>query len=312
MIIKAYHLNYKLSIQKQKVGDNMTTSPFYVSNISILMEYNLSKCAFKIVSYLSASANYKTRESYKSKQTIAKACNYSITSVKRALRELVKVGLLTIKSRYVTTGRQTSNLYKLNDIKNELTQEKKSSFFRCNPRSISVLTSSELKVYNYIAMKIGSEDSAFISKRQISKLCSVSVSTVSYIIRKLKKHSLINCQSQTRADGACRANLYSLIFDENQQEQEKPKQQENPMPSTTDETDETSCDIGENQENTTFCVSVDPLPYITHDPLTISLNNSYKLGINKRYLSKLIDKLKMNFKKLYKKRQSDKPIALNL
>ena len=87
---------------------------FFMCN-SAALRSNLSKTAFKVYSYLSVCANNKTRESFTSKNTIAAACEISLSSVVRATKELCSVGLLEIKARYRGNGSQTSNRYILLD-----------------------------------------------------------------------------------------------------------------------------------------------------------------------------------------------------
>ena len=87
---------------------------FYLCN-SAALQANLSKSAFKIYSFLSMSANSKTRDSYYKKSNIAALCHTSESTVVRAVRELCSKGLLEVKKRFKGKGQQTSNLYILLD-----------------------------------------------------------------------------------------------------------------------------------------------------------------------------------------------------
>ena len=87
---------------------------FYLCNSAVL-QAKLSKSAFKVYSFLSMGANNTTRSCYHSKDTIAKKCGVSLSTVTRAIKDLCDKGLLEIKRRFREHGRQTTNLYILID-----------------------------------------------------------------------------------------------------------------------------------------------------------------------------------------------------
>lgn len=63
----------------------------------------------------------KENECWPSKQTIAKACHISVSTVTRSLRELEKAGMLLSVFRY-DNKRQTSNIYKVFETPQQFTQ----------------------------------------------------------------------------------------------------------------------------------------------------------------------------------------------
>ena len=68
----------------------------------------------------------KEGECFPSIKTIAAKCGYGVSTVKRALDELVKAGYIVKQARFDErkNGGQTSNLYTLNYYNNERIQEK--------------------------------------------------------------------------------------------------------------------------------------------------------------------------------------------
>lgn len=75
----------------------------------------IEKRAFIVYCYLSRCSDMKTRQCYPSLKTIAKACNLSVTTVRRALTDLEDGGLIDIAQRFTDNG-QESNLYTVLNI----------------------------------------------------------------------------------------------------------------------------------------------------------------------------------------------------
>jgi len=198
---------------------------FFMCN-SAALQSNLSKTAFKVYSHLSVCANNKTRACFKSKRTIAAACEISLSSVVRATKELNSVGLLEIKARYRENGRQTSNRYILLDIVQATIPSVRQSkpiddvsssvspssiktpvsrsqgkivLFKCSTSIVQAkLSGIEVKIYSYLTMLAGKIKTCFPSKREIAVDCRISISSVFRAIRKLCKVGLLKVQSQTR------------------------------------------------------------------------------------------------------------------
>lgn len=75
----------------------------------------IEKRAFVVYCYLSRCSDMKTRQCYPSLKTIAKACNLSVTTVRRALTDLENGGWIDIAQRFTDNG-QESNLYTVLNI----------------------------------------------------------------------------------------------------------------------------------------------------------------------------------------------------
>jgi DNA-binding MarR family transcriptional regulator len=209
---------------------------FYLCSSAALQ--TLSKTAFKVYSFLCISANNLTRASFKSKNTIAKACKISLSSVVRATKELCEKGLLEIKKRFWKNGKQTSNLYILldntqikispitpqkhsnNNPTNNTTNRKNNSHaplrsFKCSATSFHMnLSASELKVYSYLSYRAGKDSRCMPSKKDIATDCNISVSTVTRSIKGLQAAGLISVAQQSRAEtfsnNGTSVNLYIL------------------------------------------------------------------------------------------------------
>lgn len=213
---------------------------FYLCNTAI---FELSKSAAKVYSFLCMSKNSTTNSSFYKKRNIAQFCKVSESTVTRAIRELCDKGLLEVKKRFKSNGRQTSNTYILldnqqhrmwpvspssekNDEITELPSNKpkvakrasqdKLRIFKCNPAAFhSNLSPNELKVYTYLAFRSGKDNQCFPSKKEIASDCRISVSTVSRAVKNLRSCGLISISSQTRAkvggNNGTSVNLYGLI-----------------------------------------------------------------------------------------------------
>ena len=75
----------------------------------------IEKRAFVVYCYLSRCSDMKTRQCYPSLKTIAKRCNLSVTTVRRALTDWENGGWINIAQRFTDNG-QESNLYTVLNI----------------------------------------------------------------------------------------------------------------------------------------------------------------------------------------------------
>ena len=214
---------------------------FYLCN-SAALQLKLSKMAFIVYSFLSSGANNQTHSCFHSKDTIAKGCSISSSSVIRATRELCAKGLLEIQSRFRPNGRQTSNLYILVDepqtkmpsippveSKNDkeasaddsykkvapAKQQKPIRFFSCSPAAFQMkLSPVELKIHHYLVYRAGKDQACKPSKKEIASDCNVSLSTVFRAIKKLCACGLLDVQKLTRREiygnNGTSVNLYRL------------------------------------------------------------------------------------------------------
>ncbi len=214
---------------------------FFLCN-SAALQANLSRTAFKVYSFLAMGANNGTRSCYHSKETIARHCKISLSSVVRATRELCKKKLLEIRRRYRDKGRQTSNLYILLDspqLQIDLSKPEKAKslpdvpkpdkteqaplkptqakvwLFRCSSSIFNCnLNPTGHKVYSYLSFRAGKEKRCYPSKREIATDCGISISTVTRAIKELQLAGLIEIKAQTRmkryGNNGASANLYLL------------------------------------------------------------------------------------------------------
>lgn len=83
-----------------------------MGRLNYLYRMDLSHRAISVYVYLSDRAN-KNGECWPSIPTIAKELKLSQSTVRRALRDLRKAGLLETEQRYRTKGGKSSLLYKL-------------------------------------------------------------------------------------------------------------------------------------------------------------------------------------------------------
>jgi len=212
---------------------------FYLCNSEIL---GLSKSTVKVYSFLRMVSNQVTNASYYKKKNIASLCRVSESTVVRAIRELCAKGLLEVRKRFLKDGKQTSNLYilldnpqtKLRPTEPEAkidtpkttvnAKAKKTSYtepqdkihlFKCRSSAFAAnLSSTELKVYTYLSLRSGKGSSCFPSKKEIAVNCSISLSTLSRTLRKLRRSELLEVRPQTReklyGNNGASSNLYIL------------------------------------------------------------------------------------------------------
>ena len=81
----------------------------YITGNTAALESAVSAKAYKVFLILCQYANNQTRECFVSRNTLARQCALSLSSVIRALRELVTEGLIAIVSRFRENGRQPPN-----------------------------------------------------------------------------------------------------------------------------------------------------------------------------------------------------------
>ena len=96
--------------------------------------FNLSAKAKAVMAYLTYRSN-KLHTCFPALKTIASGCSLSLSTVKRAIRELLSHNLVSKNERYRADGGQTSNLYTLNQealTKKEKVRKKKTSFQPCS------------------------------------------------------------------------------------------------------------------------------------------------------------------------------------
>jgi predicted transcriptional regulator len=96
--------------QMNRMRKNEKRGWYYSYNI--IFDLDLSHQAKLIYVFLCRFADSES-QSFPSYSTIAEKCNISVTSVKKAIKELVEARLLVKRKRYREDGSQTSNLYEI-------------------------------------------------------------------------------------------------------------------------------------------------------------------------------------------------------
>lgn len=179
--------------------------------------------AHKVYLILCQYANYQNRECFVSKRTISEKAGLSLSSVVRALRELVQRDLIRIVSRFTgDTGRQTSNRYILLDSPqlnmDGLGQEvPKADAPRLYPidKAAANLSPLPCRIYAYLASLAGKARECVVSRRRIADACGVCLSTVTKAISALCRDGLLGRIRQTRWERqrthGRRANRYYLF-----------------------------------------------------------------------------------------------------
>lgn len=165
------------------------------------MEADLSKNTFKVYHVLAKHANNKTRECFLRKEIIAKLIGKSVSTVNRALRELVQKGLMKKEYQYNRKGEQTANLYILLD-KPEIAVNAASRAFSMpkeNPKKYAISTEiiekdikgTSLKVYCYLKNHANKNGKSFLCIDSIAKDLKVCWRTVHRAIKELVKVGVI-------------------------------------------------------------------------------------------------------------------------
>lgn len=196
----------------------------YYLSTSLLKDYNLSRCAFKLAVLLYKSASYDTMESFKSKTTMAAEIGYSVSSVTRAVKELTDIGFIKVAPHYGsrkknvrigTTKRQSTNTYVI--------CSKLSSVFKSDSSSLS-LSATQLKVYNFLAMRIGNRGEFAIPKSEIKRECALAYSTIALAVKALAQQGFINVHTEKDELGQYKTNVYSLNLNANVEKEPKLKE----------------------------------------------------------------------------------------
>ena len=95
-----------------------------------------SSTKFVLIALCDYSNKEKNFECYPSHSTLAERTGSSVSTVQRAIKELHKLELITLRHRYKTRERYSSNLYKINIRKlRELSKTKKTKVNLTSPNS---------------------------------------------------------------------------------------------------------------------------------------------------------------------------------
>ncbi len=166
----------------------------------------VSPTAYKVFLVLKSFDN-KEHKIFPSKKTLAEKCGLGLTSIYKAIKQLVKVGFVTVVSRFDCNGRQTSNFYQITAPADEA-----SARFSVSAEVLKQsLSPVELKVYSCLSRRADENRQSYPSRKQIAKECHLSVTTVYRTIHRLKQKGFLCIDRQTRPNGGTKQNLYTLL-----------------------------------------------------------------------------------------------------
>jgi DNA-binding MarR family transcriptional regulator len=103
----------------------------------------LSAKAKSVYMALANRANYKTLKCFPGLKKIAKDCSLSISTVQRALRELLVHGLIRKIAAYRDDGSQTSNIY---ELITDTIEQTKAAVINCSKLLEAKAKTAELKL----------------------------------------------------------------------------------------------------------------------------------------------------------------------
>lgn len=170
---------------------------FYLYNTE-LEAYLLPPSACKVYHVLASLADNQTRTSFPSMALLSQKASVSLSSVSRAVKALVKAGLLQVKPRYrKIDGKRSSNLYTLTDCPNaEAMQVPSVKKQRCLAAANHQLASSPMsghliRLYCYLKSHSNREGYCCTTLRRIALKFGKSTRTIQRHIKKLLEMGLL-------------------------------------------------------------------------------------------------------------------------
>ncbi|WMJ77844.1 helix-turn-helix domain-containing protein [Sedimentibacter sp. MB35-C1] len=147
---------------------------------------------------------------FPSRNTLARLCNISLSTLRKAINSLVDASILDKKYRYRENRSQTSNMYTLMPF-----MTSGDYYFKVRADIFELeLTEIETVVYMYLCSCANKDSECYPSISQISAACGVSQTSVKSAIKGLCESGLILKINQFRKDGGKRNNMYKLITEE--------------------------------------------------------------------------------------------------
>ncbi len=182
---------------------------FYNHTAAILQ---CSPRAATLLKFLMEKANNSTHSSFWRISKIMTRCAFSRSTYHRAIRELTKAGLVTVKERAERCGRQMSNEYILNlESLSGQAQTQGTAAPKIKVAGSVRLTGTAYKIYLYLQAKCGRKGYR-VSRKDIAAACGITAPTVSRYIRFLQAKGYIHCQSVMRADGGQGYSFYAVTL----------------------------------------------------------------------------------------------------
>jgi len=144
---------------------------------------------------------------FPSRNTLAQLCKISLSTLRKAINNLVDANILDKEYRYRENRSQTSNLYTLTPfmISGDYYFKVRADIFELN------LSGNETVVYMYLCSCSNKESECYPSIRQIAAACGIGQTSVKSAIKGLIDKNLINKINQFRVDGGKRNNLYKIV-----------------------------------------------------------------------------------------------------
>lgn len=155
--------------------------------------------------------NKDTNSCFVSKKRLIEECGISMSTLNKALKNLVESGVLKKEYRYRQNNSQTSNLYTLTQF---LTSG--DYYFTVRKDIFDLdLKAKEIVVYAYLCSAANKDMESHPSIKEIALHCSISETTVKNVLKELISKNLIEKVNQYRDDGGKRNNSYRIIKEEN-------------------------------------------------------------------------------------------------
>jgi len=147
---------------------------------------------------------------FPSRSTLVELCEISLSTVRKAINNLVDAKIIDKKVRYRQNGSQTSNLYSLTPF-----MTSGDYYFKVRNDIFDLqLSEKEIIVYMYLCSCSNKENECYPSLRQIAASCSISQTSVKAAMKELIERNLIIKDNQYRENGGRRNNLYKIVTEE--------------------------------------------------------------------------------------------------
>jgi DNA-binding transcriptional regulator YhcF (GntR family) len=185
----------------------MKSGYFYAYNI--VFEAPVSGNAKLVYAYLCKCAD-RNGNCFPSHGKIAVAAGVCVTTVKKALAELERAGLIDICGQTRSDRSRRANLY-------GIVKEKTKGFFMAYARVFAErLTAKARLVYLYFCRLASGRGSAFPSHKTTAGACGLSVSGARAAVDELEAAGLVEREARFRDNGGQRSNLYTFITEHEQ------------------------------------------------------------------------------------------------
>lgn len=147
---------------------------------------------------------------FPARNTLAQLCKISLSTLRKAINNLVEAKILDKEYRYRENRSQTSNLYTLTSF-----MISGDSYFKVRADIFELdLADKETIVYMYLCSCSNKDNECYPSIRQIAEACGIGQTSVKAAIKGLIDKNLINKINQFREDGGKRNNFYKIVTED--------------------------------------------------------------------------------------------------